>query len=371
LVHGGKIEVETSEFQEIGHSGGKITVHFKKPDKIGLGFSNSTPGSLFQVGVALDGGRLEYWPLSGMNMREPKPPSPMVGALVISDREQLFGRACPKCRSYFRTSRPGEVIRCPYCAHLDRNVAFTTKNQLLFINKIRESYLSAIKQEKSIEIDLNRLADELPENKPQWIYSEEKQQNCFKCPGCETRYDILGEYGGCPHCGKRNALQVFEKHATEIETQLSTADSELKDRQEREIEWEKLLRCVSDFEAMARDIQAQLLLFPATPRRKKEIESLSFQNLIKANESVQHWFGFEMLFHVCDKDKVFLNQMFNRRHVLTHNGGRIDHEYVKNTNDTTVRLNQKIVVRSNELRRLLPLLRDCARKLFEGFESIS
>jgi len=38
-------------------------------------------------------------------------------------------------------------------------------------------------------------------------------------------------------------------------------------------------------------------------------------------------------------DKTFLNRMFNRRHVLIHNGGRIDQEYLDNIGDTTVRLN--------------------------------
>jgi hypothetical protein len=78
-----------------------------------------------------------------------------------------------------------------------------------------------------------------------------------------------------------------------------------------------------------------------------------------------------MLFRFSDDDKTFLNRMFNRRHVLIHNGGRIDQAYLDNTSDTSVRLNQKIVVRSNEIRRLIPLLRTCAQNLFQGFESIA
>jgi hypothetical protein len=252
-------------------------------------------------------------------------------------------------------------------------VAFTTKNQLQFIHKIRESFLSAFNERRSITIDLDKLADELPENRPTWIYSEERQQNSYDCPApdCKTRYDILGEYAGCPTCGKRNSLQVFERHINEVEDQLIKADVELTDRQEREVEWEKLSRCISDFEAMARDLQGQLSLLPAIPRRKKEIEGMSFQNILKANESLQNWFGFDVLFRFSDDDKTFLNRMFNRRHVLTHNGGRIDQEYLDNTGDTTVKLNYKISVRSKEIRRLIPLLRTIAQNLFQGFESIS
>lgn len=364
-----------SEFQEIAHSGGKIELHFEQPNSVSLGFSHKGGHgmSLFQVGVSLDGKKLEYWPLRGMDMRPPQPPSPFVPAFVISDREQCYGRTCPKCHSYFRTSRPAAVLRCPYCSHTDRNVAFTTKNQLQFIHKIRESFMTAFEEKRSITIDLDKLADELPENRAAWVYSEERQQNNYECPtpDCKTRYDILGEYAGCPTCGRRNSLQVFERHIKEVEDQFNKADQDLKERQEREVEWEKLSRCISDFEAMARDLQSQLALLPATPKRKKEIAGMSFQNILKANEYLLHWFGFDVLFRVSDEDKEFLNRMFNRRHVLTHNGGRIDQEYLDNTGDTTVKLNYKISVRSKEIRRLIPLLRTVAQNLFQGFESIS
>ncbi|MGA9777894.1 MAG: hypothetical protein ACLPRE_12360 [Limisphaerales bacterium] len=71
------------------------------------------------------------------------------------------------------------------------------------------------------------------------------------------------------------------------------------------------------------------------------------------------------------KVKSFLNRMFNRRHVLTHNGGRIDQEYLDSTADTSVLLNQTISVHSKDLKRLLPLLQKCAQNLFEAFETVA
>jgi hypothetical protein len=360
-----------SEFQEIAPPGGKFELLYdEKTEGVALQFSGGGAVALFQVGISLDGKHLEYWPLRGMDMREPEQPSPMVPAFIFSDREMFFGRTCPKCQSYFRTIRPGDITICPYCAHRNRNVAFATKNQLQFVHKIRESFIMAFKEKHSVTIDLDQLAKELPENRPSWVYSGERQQNSYECPDCKTKYDILGEYAGCPHCGKRNSLQVFERHISEVEKQFLKAEKELTERQDREIEWEKLSRCISDFEAMARDIQSQLLLLPATPKRKKKIENLSFQSILKANASLQSWFGFEILFRFSADDQTFLNRMFNRKHVFVHNGGRIDQKYIDNTDDTTVRLNQKITVRSKEIDRLIPLLRNCASNLFEGFQSI-
>lgn len=360
------------EFEEIGSAGGKIELIHDTDNSISLRLSGTGgPWSAFQLGVSLDGKVMRHIPLRGMDMRPPEPPPQLAPIMIVSDREGLFGRNCPQCRSYFRTSSPRELCACPYCSHRDRNERFTTENQLLFVTRVREAYREAIQSKQTVTIDLDKIARDLPANRPAWAYSEERQQNRFTCPGCQTVYDILGEYAGCPTCGKRNSLQVFEKHIAEVEKQFNEADAKLTERHEREVEWEKLSRCVSDFEAMARDIQTQLALLPATPRRKADIKALSFQNILKANDCLLNWFGFEILPRFPEDDKVFLNRMFNRRHVLTHNGGRIDQEYLDNTKDTTVRLNQKIAVHSKELRRLIPLLRMVAKHLFDGFETIA
>lgn len=361
-----------AEFEEIGSAGGKIEIIHDSDNSVSLRLSGAGgPWRAFQLGVSLDGKIVRHIPLLGVDMRPPQPPPQLAPIMIVSDREGLFGRTCPACHSYFRTSSPREVCLCPYCSHQDRNEKFTTPNQIQFVTRVREAYCEAIENKQTVTIDLDKIAHELPSNRPTWAYSEERQQNRFTCPSCQTVYDILGEYAGCPTCGKRNSIQVFEKHIAEIEKQFNEADAKLTERHEREVEWEKLSRCVSDFEAMARDVQTQLARFPTTPRRKNEVKGLSFQNILKANDCLLNWFGFEILPRFPDDDKVFLNRMFNRRHVLTHNGGRVDQQYLDNTKDTTVRLNQKITVHSKELRRLIPLLKSCATHLFAGFESIS
>src|SRR5260370_19180607 len=108
---------------------------------------------------------------------------------------------------------------------------------------------------------------------------------------------------------------------------------------------------------MARDIQKQLTRLPLTPTRRKEVEQISFQQILKADELLRAFFGIELLKGVSNTDRDFANKMFNRRHILTHNGGRVDQEYLDRTSDSSVRLNQKVVVRSREIEQLLHLLK--------------
>src|SRR5208283_5440301 len=102
----------------------------------------------------------------------------MVPAFLPSDKFGLYGRQCPKCHCYFRT-------------HLE---AFTTKNHGDFLNRQRELWVTAFNGGDDVTIDLDKIASELPENRPTWVPREQTQQFQFRCEMCESVTDILGEY---------------------------------------------------------------------------------------------------------------------------------------------------------------------------------
>jgi Zn finger protein HypA/HybF involved in hydrogenase expression len=361
---------EKSEFAEIALANAKIKLLRQPTGAISLQVKGLGGVSLIQIGVALDGARLEYWPMHGVNMN-PKPEARMVPVMLVSDREQFFGRTCPNCNAYFRTRHVAEALLCPYCSTRAPLIRFTTENQLRFIDEVRQKWVDGFKGNDLEEIDLDAITKELPDNRPRWSYSEELQQNRFTCGECDNRFDILGEYGCCPVCGKRNSLQVVMSYLNAAQAQFESASASIAGREDRQIEWGKMIKCVSDFEAMARDIQNQLARLPLTPTRRKEVEQISFQQILRAEELMRGFFGIELLKGVTDTDREFLNKMFNRRHILTHNAGRVDQEYLDRTSDSSVRLNQKVVVRSREIARLIPLLKTAAVNLFQGYESIA
>jgi len=79
---------------------------------------------------------------------------------------------------------------------------------------------------------------------------------------------------------------------------------------------------------------------------------------------------FEILDNILHEDRDFMNKMFNRRHLITHTAGVVDQEYLNNTNDSSVKLNQAIRIRSKEIRKLLPLVKKAAINLIERIESM-
>jgi hypothetical protein len=59
------------------------------------------------------------------------------------------------------------------------------------------------------------------------------------------------------------------------------------------------------------------------------------------------------------------------RRAIIHKAGVVDQEYIDNADDKSVKLNQSIRVRSQEIKRLLPLVKQSSINLIEGIEAIS
>lgn len=295
---------------------------------------------------------------------------------LVSDREGLFGRVCPFCKSYFRTNSLKKKHFCPYCSQQADSGDFTTENQKRFMYLCCKAANEAMRKRVKSIFDIGEAIKALPNNRPTWIFSEENQQHTFSCDRCREFnvpivFNILGEFGNCPSCGIRNYRTVFEAKVQLLEKQFLEKDSTVKEPHRRAEEWKSLLvRCVSEFESLANDMRKQLSRLPTTQKRRTDLNGLSFQRVRRAHECMKNWYGIEILGGFSEDDSVFLNKMFNRRHLAIHTGCRVDEEYLKNTDDSSVRLNQVIRVDSNHIRRLIPLTKTVGINLIAGFESI-
>lgn len=356
-----------NDFEIVPHTGGKLKI---LPSSINFHHQSDHAASMFQLSFSIVDYSLRYLPLGGLGSNNV--PNGSVPIYMFSDSEGYFGRTCPNCNSYFRTDSGGEEYYCPYCSHFDNTLAFNTINQQTYIQAYIQTVVAAIVNKTEVEIDLDEIIATLPNNSSPFVYAEERQQRHNQCKVCKVRYDIIGEFGCCPNCGKLNTFEVFNEKLGYLLKRLNNATNLVTDRELQNIEYADILKnCVSDFEAMAKDIRDELIRIPATPERKEEIKRINFQRIFEANENLRAWFAIDFLKPIPEEDKHFINYCFHRRHILTHNSGVVDDKYIRNTNDQSVRLNQKIKIENDEASRLIHLSRTVAKKLFDGFESIS
>jgi DNA-directed RNA polymerase subunit RPC12/RpoP len=360
-----------NEFAEIAHAGGKIEFTLDEDKMVSTRISSSSPYpfSIIRICVSHDGVLLDFVPYIGI-APDPIHPQPSVCVNLISDREGMWGRHCPSCDSYFRTKQPGRLMACPYCGFKANNVVFTTAPQRRFLGHYLTTLFSLDNNQPSAVLDISSILQDLNSEAPDWLYTEERQQSTYKCANCGVTYDILGLYGSCCNCSKYNGQLVFDEIITSIKNQFEQVNSDVHDRTERALEWEKFVRCISEFEALGNDIVRRLLTFPMTNKRRNELNQLSFQRIGDAVKKIEDWYSIKIWEEFREDEAKFINLMFQRRHIFTHQAGRVDAEYMKNTGDSSVKIGQILRLRSNEIKRLLPLLQKMGMNLIAGFEEM-
>jgi uncharacterized C2H2 Zn-finger protein len=358
-----------AEFKDrIPHTGGQLTIR-KQGTMYQLEYvhQNFNRMALVEL-VALDGEPVEWINMVNAMSAGPRSKNPPLRIEFPTDAEAMWGRSCPKCKSYFRAAVPYTEL-CPYCDNKADSFDFLTGNQRAFIKKQYDAIITAMAGPDG-DTTMNFESDDAES----WVYSEEKQQTHFECAKCEMEFDVLGDYVRCPQCGTRTTRQVIERRLTEIAADFEhDAANILKEqRDHRQRRWRHhVTACVAEFEVCARDVTSSLASLPSTPRRRRAISELSLLSLISADENLRDWYGLELLTGIDQGDRAFVNTMFNRRHLFAHTGGRVDQEYLDKTGDATVRLNEVLTIDSGAVRRLIALLRQIARNLLDGRDSIT
>lgn len=368
-----------SEFKDqIPAAGGKIDfLYDSATGLISTRISGTGFFAMYIVAVSMD----------GRHLLESVVPAGMGGVMVYrqpsvltymqSDEQGMWGRNCPYCQKYFRTNHNMGDTYCPYCSQPAPDLAFISREQRAYLTAFYDGFARAYLEKKNTSLDLAEITDKTAT----WHYSEEKQQHHFVCQTdkCGTQTDILGEYGFCPRCGRTNARKQFADFIGQELARLEELKKTVTDRKERGLIWEKMIvDAVSKLEVLGKHLRRRLLGYPLMATRRKQLEKLSFQQPVAADSSLKEWYGFGLLEwpgtdtnpqrKVDAAELPFIKKMVQRRHILIHNGGVVDQDYLDQSGDTDVRLDERIRVSSKEAKRFLEDVAQMGMNLLDNVE---
>ena len=71
---------------------------------------------------------------------------------------------------------------------------------------------------------------------------------------------------------------------------------------------------------------------------------------------------------IAQSEIPFIRKMVQRRHILIHNLGVVDQDYLELSGDTHVRLDERIEIRSNETKRFLENVKAMGLNLLDNVE---
>lgn len=367
-----------SEFKDkIPAARGKVEYLYDPARGIAAQISGFGFRALYIVAVSMDGRHvLSTVPAGGIG-RVAVYPQPSVITYVQSDDQGMWGRNCPHCEKYFRTNHVMDVTFCPYCSEAAPGIAFISRDQGTYITACYDAFARAHMQKKSTSLDMAEITDQTPA----WHYAEEKQQFHFTCQtdDCHAEADILGEYGYCPRCGRTNARKLFSELVDRELARCEYVSNTILDKAERGVVWERItVDAVSRLEALAKHLRRKLLGYPLTKKRRTLVEELNFQSPLQADELLREWFDIGLLTWTGNaaipsrqiplSEIPFIQKMVQRRHILIHNGGVVDEDYLKLSGDNQARLDERIRIRSNEAKRFMARVGDMGMNLLDNIE---
>jgi len=358
----------SKEFEEIGHSGGKITFRIvtdpggRRAFQVTISSDRPVPTVWIGVYALPQGVPVESIQLGGIGqLWNPAPFPGCWPVMIASDSEGKFGHNCPSCRAYWR-SGPWPNI-CPYCRVKAAGYQFLSEAQHRYVRHYCEVLADALesKPDGEVIIDMDAVADAVGKEgeKPSFYVSEQKQQRKFTCTACEEFNDILGRFGYCSLCGTRNDLADFEEQTIPAIRERLKAGNAPED-------------CVRDavasFDSFVAQVAKQLVeMVPLTDRRKKRLTTQRFHNLHEVRETFKNWFDIDVCAEMKEDECQATALMFLRRHVYEHNGGEVDQKYLDDSGDTTVRLKQRIHETQEDAHSLLNALVKMARNIHGTF----
>jgi hypothetical protein len=180
------------------------------------------------------------------------------------------------------------------------------------------------------------------------------------------KYKVYGVFAYCPDCGQTNTLQILAADFGIIQKMLDLAAGLDYDMKPKMIE-DALENCVSCFDGFGKNL---CRLYAAKAQNAERAANIRFQNLGGANKSVQEQFQIEMPQGITALDWNFIVRCFQKRHLFEHNKGVVDRDYIAKSGDTSAIEGRKVLLETDEITKLIPLLKAVASNLVAKMQAL-
>lgn len=282
------------------------------------------------------------------------------------DPEGYADKECPSPTCLFQFKIHGddwaaivrdEEVFCPSCRHVAPAKSWYTTQQIeaakeyarsLLVNKINRAMradAAASKRKRgpgaflsiTLEVKGGRDALLVP------VAAAEPMRLRTRCDTCACRYSFVGAAYFCPSCGKNSATHTFAQTLKGIRTAAGLGDTlrASLDADEAEVMTRALLEkamqdTVTSFQRLSEQLYEERTGSPA--RRN------AFQNLATGSELWAPVIGatYEQLLDASALKRLRI--YYQQRHLLAHQQGIVDADYLKRSGDATYAVGQRLLI---------------------------
>ncbi|MGL1935324.1 MAG: hypothetical protein OCD01_09895 [Fibrobacterales bacterium] len=305
------------------------------------------------------------------------------------DEKGYIDKQCPSedCEFKFKVNDEDwtnifkdEVVWCPLCRHEAPADQWYTTEQVEHIEeeafKITQGKIDRAlkknadnfnrKQKKSSFVNMS-MEYKGPLGRTYAIPAEaaDIMQLEIQCDECSVRFAVVGSAYFCPACGHNSVIQTFDDSLRKILAKKSSIDvvraalNEAFDKDASELTCRSLIEtCISDgvvaFQKFCEGMYEPFGKPPFNSFQRLEQGSSLWEKAI--SKTYGAWLNTSEL--------EILNIIYQKRHILQHNEGIVDKQYISKSNDTNYKNGQRIVVSEGDV----DFLYSCLQKLSQGIK---
>jgi len=281
---------------------------------------------------------------------------------LIPNDEGMIGRECPnpECGpKYFQIGQhiPEGFLKneqefsyidltCPYCGNVDNMQKFHTeghakwiesmihRDMAITVQKMLEDSVKNFKptSNSSVSLSMSFKPGRLPDVR---YYTEEKLKRRVTCDNCGFHYAVYGISYHCPFCGKGNLILHLNRNV-DITRVLIEESTRLQSEHGSDVAQRIIGNALEDVVGIFEGFQKSIYLYGIHRTflkdeavKKEERIRVTFQRLDGAQNLFLADLYYDIFSGISEEDRMFLEEQFLIRHVLTHNLGLVDEKYLE------------------------------------------
>ncbi|MEQ9403195.1 MAG: hypothetical protein RIM99_06410 [Cyclobacteriaceae bacterium] len=264
----------------------------------------------------------------------------MIVSVEFPTDQGFWGRECKRCKKYFKIHVEDlqEKSYCAYCGEEFDNLDLNTPEQQDALDKVKRQLGLSVAEKL-----FGDMMQDVFKNSKIWEYKpgkktqitppkehlEKKVDSALKC-SCGTRFHVFGIFGFCPGCRDEN-IMIYEENLKIILKEIEESDNMI--RQLRHA-YNDL---VSTFERFGKQYGDKLGIAKGTNYQ-------DLKNVVRAFKK----FDIDIYEGISLEEKLIIKKIFQKRHVLQHNAGRINEKFQKQFPEEEFQLGEQVPLDKNE-----------------------
>ena len=313
---------------------------------------------------------------------------------ILPDEDGYYDKECPneKCLSKFKVNADDwselfsdEAVHCPFCGHTAPARSWWTTEQIEQAKQQAVDQLSAqIGQAlQSDAMSFNRSQPRKSFFKMSMRFSGkthfvnlpaialETMEQKIQCEKCGARYAVVGSAFYCPCCGNNSARLTFFNTVEKVRAKINNLNT-IREAIEEFSKDEAARTCTSLIETSIPDLVVafQRLCECVYPQIEgaKPLKRNVFQRLDDGNNLWHELVGAGYDNWITNQQYSKLKRCFQQRHLLQHQDGIVDSDYIAKSGDASYAIGQHLIIKASDIVEYADIVDTLGQKILSLLE---